>query len=53
MYQSFVRGNLAKKRKSQFSERKAAREGQYTLNPQAGVKDFNDPIKNALGLAKQ
>ena len=32
MYQSFVRGTLAKKRQSQFSERKAQREqDKYTL----------------------
>lgn len=31
MYQSFVRGNLMQKRKSQYSERKASRENRYHL----------------------
>lgn len=43
MYQSFVRGTLAKKRASQYSERKAAREQErFHMQHNKAVKDFND-----------
>lgn len=50
MYQSFVRGNLNKKRQSQFSERKAIRE-----QHQVGMRDLNEDLrnKNSLSLAKK
>lgn len=53
-----MRGTLAKKRQSQFSERKAQREhDKYTLQHQMAIKDFNDAElmknKNSLGLAKK
>ncbi len=58
MYQSFVRGTMAKKRQSQFSERKAAREQErYRMQHQLGVDDLakaeHARNKNSLGLAKQ
>lgn len=63
MYQSFVRGTLNKKRQSQYSERKAAREQErYQMQHNQAVKDFNEfsaDQKNAMsaknnffGLAK-
>lgn len=67
MYQSFVRGTLSKKRQSQYSERKAAREKnlQHTLAlkelavhvPLSGSIPEDDSLnntsgKNIFGLAK-
>lgn len=41
MYQSFVRGTLNKKRQSQYSERKAAREQErFHMQHNQAVKDF-------------
>ena len=43
MYQSFVRGNLEKKRKSQYSERKAAKDRErFLLERQFAVRDFEE-----------
>ena len=66
MYQSFVRGNLSKKRPSQFSERKAVREKNIKHTqalkelavalPLSGSIPENDDSfqseKNIFGLAK-
>ena len=54
-----MRGTLAKKRQSQYSERKAQREQErYKMQHNIGVKDLADfenqlKNKNSLGLAKQ
>lgn len=49
MYQSFVRGTLAKKRQSQFSERKAAKEAErYQMQHNMAVRDFKDFADNEI-----
>ena len=43
MYESFVRGNLVKKRQSQYSERKQLRENEkYLLSHQFAVVDLQE-----------
>ena len=50
MYQSFVRGTLNKKRQSQYSERKAAREQErFQMQHHQAVKDFSEEQRNVLG----